>query len=83
MFNGSCWAVNYFHIQGLHFKYSPVGRAFFSLHLSTKNLEEQLEIILKSKKNTSTHLIFRCIVIFQHVRLLGLFALDDDDENDL
>ena len=57
---------------------------FFSLHLSTKNLEEQLEIILKSKKNTSTHLIFRCIVIFQHVRLLGLFALDDDDdENDL
>ena len=58
-------------------------KQFFSLHLSTKNLEEQLKIILKSKKNTSTHLIFRCIVIFQHVRLLGLFALDDDDENDL
>ena len=59
-------------------------KQFFSLHLSTKIVEEQLKIILKSKKNTSTHLIFRCIVIFQHVGLLGLSALDDDDdENDL
>ena len=83
MLNEGCWAVNYFYIQGGYFKCSPISRAIFPLHLSTKNLEEQLEIILKSKKNTSTHLIFRCIAIFQQVRLLGLFALDDDDENDL